>query len=68
MHMPTSQSQNRYWSLRDYIISLYQQEKTQTPEFQAMLKIYGREKFEKWWFEFQAEIRKRHEKHQESFR
>jgi hypothetical protein len=65
--MPT-QSQARYWTLKDYIISLYQQQKTETSEFKAMLHIYGREKLENWWHEYQSELRKKHEKHQESYK
>lgn len=63
--MPT---QSQYWSLKEYILSLYRQQKTESDEFKTMLRIYGREKFEKWWLEYQAEIRKKHENHQKSFR
>lgn len=58
----------KYWTLKDYILSLYQQKKTDTEEFRSLMKIYGREKFELWWKEYQEELRKKHEKHQESFK
>lgn len=64
----STQFQTRYWTLKDYVLSLYQQQKTETAEFKTMLRIYGREKFETWWREYQSELRKKHEKQQESFK
>jgi hypothetical protein len=37
------------WELSDYVSSLFEQNKTDTPEFQAMLRLYGREKLAKMW-------------------
>lgn len=39
-------SRKGYWSFEDYIMYLVNTGRTQSPEFQAMLRIYGRDKLE----------------------
>lgn len=39
-------------TLNDYVCSLFKEKKTDTPEFKALLRVYGREKLAKIWKDF----------------
>lgn len=52
--MATSHSDwSRAVNLKQYIVKLYLHDKTNTPEFQIMERIYGREKLDAMWAEHQ---------------
>jgi len=42
------------WKLEDYIISLFEKKQTESVEFNAMLRIYGRDRLVKIWEEYKA--------------
>ena len=44
----------RAWTFEAYIISLFEKKQTDSLEFKVMLRIFGREKLEKIWFEYKA--------------
>lgn len=51
------------WTLDDYIISLFKNKATESVEFKAMLRIYGRDRLVKVWEEYKATGGKHHEHH-----
>lgn len=51
--LPWSQAK----SLKDTVIEMVKKGQTQSPEFQILLEFFGREKLERFWKEYQAEVR-----------
>lgn len=55
------------WTLNDYILHMIKTKQTDSLEFQAMLRVYGREKLEKIWKEGRAKITVPAERKEELF-
>lgn len=50
------------WTLQDYVVYLVASQKTKTPEFEALINIYGREKLLALWAEYRHKIKPDHNK------
>lgn len=45
----------RFWSLEEYVFSLFDKNQTRSPEFEYLLAYYGREKLVHFWEKYQAQ-------------
>lgn len=57
--MVTQVDWNGACTFDDYVISLFEEKKTKTDEFDLLLRVYGREKLEKLWKAYKEEKNER---------